>query len=279
MRFRVPDIGVLDEVSLLPHGLGRFRVDFSQKPMGMTDTETGGPGMAFPSTVWSRVTKADPGGPRPGDVDLEKLIGRYWKPVYHYLHRSWSKKPEDAKDLTQQFFMEEVLEHGLLDRYQPERGSFRAFLKGALGNFMGHAAERAGARKRGGHLKVLSLEGIEGDVADFLPDPRACSPDRIFDESWKRIVLETAAQSVERQCRQEGKEIVFDVFRRYDLEPETPDVSYRSLGEALKLSADTIKNHLTRARDLYLAAVTEVVRETVRGPEELSRELQDLFGM
>jgi len=244
--------------------------------MGTTDTETGGPGAGFPSTVWSRVSQADPDGRRASAIDLEKLIGRYWKPVYCYIHRSWSKSPEDAKDLTQQFFLEDVLEHGLLDRYEIDRGSFRAFLKGALGNFMGHAAERSAARKRGGHLKVLRLEG---DAADFLPDARALSPDRIFDEAWKRIVLEGAVQRVRERCRQEGKEIVFEVFRRYDLEPDTPDVSYKSLGESLRLSPDTVKNHLTRARDLYLAEVSEGVRDTVRSPEELSRELRDLFGM
>lgn len=245
----------------------------------MTDTETGGPGRGFPSTVWFRVTQADPEGRRAGAPDLEQLIGRYWSPVYSYIRRAWSKKPEDAKDLTQQFFMEDVLERGLLDRYEPGRGSFRAFLKGALGNFMGHAAERASARKRGGHLKVLSLEGPGGDAADHLPDDRTLTPDRIFDEAWKRVVLESAVQKVRERCRQEGKEIVFEVFRSYDLEPETPDVSYKSLGDSLRLSPDTVKNHLTRARDLYLAAVSDAVRETVRSPEELSRELRELFGI
>lgn len=247
--------------------------------MGMTDTETGGPGMPFPSTVWSRITQADPEGRRAGAVDLEKLIGRYWKPVYTFIHRSWAKKSEDAKDLTQQFFLEDVLERGLLDRYEPDRGSFRAFLKGALGNFMGHAAERTSAQKRGGHLKVLSLEGLAEETADLLPDAKALSPDRLFDETWKRVVLETATQRVQERCRQDGKEIVYEVFKRYDLEPETPEVSYKTLGESLQLSPDTVKNHLTRARDLYLAAVSDVVRETVRNPEELSRELRELFGM
>src|SRR6185436_1324802 len=170
--------------------------------MGMPDTETEGPGTGFPSTLWSRVTQADPESRRECALELETLIRRYWKPVYHHIRRSWSKSPEDAKDLTQQFFLEEVLEHGLLDGYEPDRGSFRAFLKGALANFRGHVSERSSAQKRGGHLKVLSLEGDGGDAAEFLPDAKALSPDRIFDEAWKRVVLECAAQRVQERCLQ-----------------------------------------------------------------------------
>lgn len=247
--------------------------------MAASNTEMGGPDTGFPSTIWSRVTQADPEGRQAGASDLEKLIGRYWKPVYCYIRHGWSKSSEDAKDLTQQFFLEDVLERGLLERYDPGKGSFRGFLKGALGNFMGHAVERSAARKRGGLLKILSLDGGPEEAAAYLPDDKALAPDRVFDDVWKRIVLETAAERTRQRCRKEGKEVVFEVFRRYDLEPDAPDVSYKTLGQSLGLSPDTVKNHLTRARDCYLEAVSELVRETVRSPEDLSRELRELFGL
>ena len=247
--------------------------------MTISDTETGGPGSAFPSTVWSRLTRADAGNDVTSTFDLDLLIRLYWKPVYFHLRHAWRRPSDEAKDLTQEFFLDNVLEGNLLKNFRPELGSFRAFLKGALGNFMTHAAERATAKKRGGHLKLVSLDAEDADRAAFLPDAGTLPPDQIFDAAWKRIVLDRAIRLLQERLRAEGKEVAFEVFRLYDLEAPGSDVSYKTIGAALNLSPDTVKNYLTRARDLYATAVSDVVRDTVSGPEALSAELRELFGI
>ncbi|MBV8881444.1 MAG: sigma-70 family RNA polymerase sigma factor [Planctomycetaceae bacterium] len=247
--------------------------------MAISDTETGGPGCAFPSTVWSRLTHAESGRETRARFDLGALIDIYWKPVYFHLSRSWRVSPEEAKDLVQEFFLENVLEGNLLKNFRPELGSFRAFLKGALGNFMSHEAGRRAAKKRGGHLKLISLNEGEAETAQFLPDAAALPPDQIFDAAWKKVVLDRAHSLVRDRLRQEGKDVVYEVFRLYDLESPGPEVSYKSVGMTLGLSADAVKNYLTRARELFMSAVTDVLRETVSDPASLSTELRELFGI
>jgi RNA polymerase sigma-70 factor (ECF subfamily) len=60
-------------------------------------------GAQFTTTHWSVVTAAGMSdSPEVADA-LEKLCRAYWYPLYAYVRRQ-SHSPEDAEDLTQQFF-------------------------------------------------------------------------------------------------------------------------------------------------------------------------------
>ena len=75
-------------------------------------TDMGGPGEAFLTTHWSLI--GDVANDRDKDRALiALLIQRYWKPVYCYL-RHKGRQNEEAKDLTQDFFHEIVLNRRLL---------------------------------------------------------------------------------------------------------------------------------------------------------------------
>jgi len=246
--------------------------------MGQTDTVLGGAGRAFPTTAWGVLHDARGGAAPARRESLERLVAAYWKPVYCAIRQGWGKGNEDAKDLTQEFFASEVLEGPLLGRFDPARGSFRAFLKGALSNFMGHAARDAARKKRGGDARVLPLRMDDADLSQLLPDTQALPPDAIFDRAWARVVFGQALRLAEQRLRDEGKPAVFEVFRRYDLEGDGAGASYADVGRALGLDADTVKNHLTRARHEFRQAAADVVYDTVDSPEELAAELKRLFG-
>jgi RNA polymerase sigma factor (sigma-70 family) len=243
--------------------------------MGQPDTVLGGAGRAFPTTAWGVLHDARGGATAVRRESLERLVAGYWKPVYCAIRQGWGKGNEDAKDLTQEFFASEVLEGPLLGRFDPARGSFRAFLKGALANFMGHAARDASRRKRGGDVRVLPLQIDDADVSQLLPDDQALPPDAIFDRAWARVVFGQALRLAEKRLRDEGKAAIVEVFRRYDLEGN--GASYADVGRALGLDADTVKNHLTRARHEFRQAAADVVYDTVDSPEELAAELKRLF--
>lgn len=215
------------------------------------DTEIGGVGRAFPRTSWSLVRKdRDPEA-------LQRLVAEYWKPVYCHIRRDWGKSNEEAKDLTQEFFASAVLDGTVLKNFSPERGSFRAYLKGALNNFLKDSAKVA--QKRGGRAKILPLDSI--DV-----------PDQDFDTAWRHIVLAKAAAQIKGVLKSD----VYEVFERYDLNPERP--SYEALAQVLGVSVDTIKNHLTRARAEFRKAVTAIVSDYVDNQHDLSIELFELYG-
>lgn len=235
------------------------------------DTEIGGRGRAFPSTSWANLKRLRTGGAEEREQALRRLVDQYWKPVYCFLRQAWRKSNEDAKDLTQEFFATIVLEGTLLDHADPDRGSFRAYLKRAVANFVRDDAKAAGRQKRGGEARILSLSA---DVV--VPDPGTLPPEQAFDAAWRNLVLQRAVEELERRLRADGKGEYFEVFRRHDLDAQS--TSYRALGEQLGLGPDTVKYFLTRAREEFRDAVIDVVSDYVDNDADLQIELNDLFG-
>jgi len=107
----------------------------------------GGPAAAFPSTRWTAILSARDSEDPAYRQNLEYLINHYWKPVYRYARVGWSKSNEDAKDLTQEFFLSLLARESLKD-VGPEKGRFRSFLKAALKNFLMQDKRDAGRQKR-----------------------------------------------------------------------------------------------------------------------------------
>lgn len=246
--------------------------------MGDLETRMGGPAGGFPSTRQSVLAAL--GDLRPGgrDRDLERLISLYWKPVYCLIRSLGTRRNEDAKDLTQEFFTRVVLEGTLAERYTPDKGSFRAYLKASVRNFLHNEHRDATRMKRGGEASSSSLQIGDVDLLEFVPDAQALPPEELFDEAWRSVVLGKALHLLEERLAAEGRPAVFEVFRRYELESDGAEPSYESVGRALQLSADTVKNHLTRAREEFRRAVRAVVCATVADPAALSSELRELFG-
>ncbi len=245
--------------------------------MNPIETRMGGPGGGFPATSWSVVARLRDRGSEERRRLLERLIASYWKPVYGLIRRSWARTNEDAKDLTQEFFAVEVLDGTLLEHFDPDRGNFRSFLKGALSNFMKRSARDEGRLKRGGGTRAFSLEMDDRDLADAIPDGRSLTAEQVFDRAWKRTVLARAVGLLEERLRARGQEKSFEAFRRYELEPEGKDVSYQAVARELGMSPDGVKNALTRAREEFVGAVTDIVAEYVGEGGDLSAELDRLF--
>jgi RNA polymerase sigma factor (sigma-70 family) len=211
------------------------------------------------------------------DEAQNRLLALYWKPVYCMIRRLWGKGNEEAKDLAQEFFTRIVLEGSLVQKYDRQRGSFRVFVKAAVGNFMRDVAKSARRQKRGGDAKMLSFQIEDEDLAAIEPEDSGLSPEEAFDEAWRGLVIDRAFELMKRRLAKEGKEVYFEVFSRYDLETAGPEISYKIIGDELGLDAHSVKNYLTRARDEYKRAVTDVISEYVEGEEEIGRELRDLL--
>jgi RNA polymerase sigma-70 factor (ECF subfamily) len=246
--------------------------------MKSSETEIGGQDRQFPTTAWGNVTRLSDLDPGERDRVLRSLIDRYWKPVYCRIRYSWAKDNEDAKDLTQDFFLHVLLEGALLEKFSSERGSFRAFLKAALTNFMCNVGRNQGRQKRGGDVQVLRMGELDPELTQLVSDTRTSDPDEIFNLAWKSVVWARVLDLMAERLRAEGKAVLFEVFRHYVLEPPDDSVSYQSVGNLLGLSTDTVKNHLTRARREFLRAATDVLGEYVESPEDLAVEMKELFG-
>jgi hypothetical protein len=86
------------------------------------DTSIGGSHDHFPSPQASLLEAAAAG--LPGEA-LDRVIARYWKPVYRFVRLKFHKDNEDAKDLTQGFFAA-ALERDFIARFDPAKACFSA---------------------------------------------------------------------------------------------------------------------------------------------------------
>jgi len=235
-------------------------------------------GRDFPATSWSLVRrlKEDQGTER--QQHLARLIELYWEPVYWVIRHHWQRTDQDARDLTQEFFESAVLQGTLLENFAPNRGTFRGYVCGAISNFIIDQDRASQAQKRGGGIRLLSLEGAGLELANEPHLAERSTPEQVFDAAWTRIVFARATKLLAQRLEGEGKAVCLDVFRRYDLAEGTAP-SYKTVGEALGLSVDQVKHALAQARDAFREVVTGIVSSYVDGPDELRLELRRLLGV
>src|SRR5881628_2813198 len=112
----------------------------------------------FATTHWSVVLSATDSSAPGAQEALEKLCCSYWYPLYAFVRRQ-GYSPEEAQDLTQEFFAR-LLEKDYLSHLTHREGRFRSFLLKFLQNFLANERNRARARKRGGGWVPLSLDGM-----------------------------------------------------------------------------------------------------------------------
>ena len=245
--------------------------------MGITDTGIGGE-RDFPSTAWSAIRHAqDPASPE-YERHLRRLVELYWRPVYFVIRYSWARTHEDAEDLTQEFFASVIFDRALVRTFAPERGSFRGLLRTAITNFMRNTVRDAKRQKRGGDTPVLSLDAAEVDAAEVSEQAASLTPEELFDMAWNQAVMAQAIERLRERLTADGKEICYQVFKRYDLESEREQLSYAQIGDELGLTPAKVKHALLQARALLREIVTEIVRDYVDGPQDLAAELRAFFG-
>src|SRR5262245_60436820 len=88
----------------------------------------------FQTTHWTVVLNAGKADSAGSDAALTKLCQAYWNPIYSYMRRR-GRTPEDAKDLTQEFFLR-LMEKEYLKDLDRETGRFRSFLLVVLKRFL-----------------------------------------------------------------------------------------------------------------------------------------------
>ncbi len=238
------------------------------------DTQLGGEAREFPVTSWSLIAGMQDSSTGTRRQALESLCSRYWKPVYHYVRRAWSKSPEDAKDLAQAFFLQ-LVDGDALARYRPERGGFRTYLKVLLRGFAADQHDVMKALKRGGGAKVLALDGPDKPLRDLVPDDQAATPEQLFDRSWKKEVLERSIERTRQWFASAGREKQFQAFEAYDLgEGRT----YGEVAAQLGMTESDVRNYLFAVRERLRGEIRAELSQTVSAPGELEEEWRELFG-
>jgi RNA polymerase sigma factor (sigma-70 family) len=244
------------------------------------DTDAGGPVVVFPATHCSLVRASSSPDAAVRRQAQETLVSAYWKPVYKYIRVRWGAANEDAKDLTQAFFVL-ALERGFFDEFDPGKARFRTFVRLCVDGFVGKERRAAGRLKRGGHVATLPLDfaGADDELCRQAP-ASAVDPDDLFRREWVRNLFTLAVEDLRQHCAAAAKDAHFALFERYDLaSPDTQKgLTYARLGQEFGLSASQVTNYLTFARNQFRRLILQRLRDATGSDEEFQEEARNLFG-
>src|ERR1051325_8519637 len=216
--------------------------------MKFDETNMGGEQRSFAETAHDMVAGLrNPNGPEHKKA-FEDFCRRYWKPAYAYVRAAWAKGNEEAKDLTQAFFLW-LAEGDALRRFEPERGSLRKYLRVLLRSFVGHHETALGRLKRAGGAAPVSLDAGPSELEELVPDPRSPDPEASYERVWRRTVLQHAIQHLRQRFVDEGRTATFLLFSDYDLSPEGVRPTYRDLGARYHLDESEVKKRLADMRE------------------------------
>jgi len=232
--------------------------------MGSPDTQIGAGQSQFPPTAWTLLAQLrDPQNPA-FRVHLESLTSLYWRPIYKYIRIAWKRSNEDAKDLTQTFFVQ-LMEGTLFERANPERGNFRKLLLAALRNFLINVERGARAAKRGGGRPLIPLT----NEVDIARAPESSDPNAEFDSEWAREILERSIGHLRQKVRPQ----VFQAFDLFHLK----GMPVKDIARTLGATETQVAHHLQDARNSLRILVMEEIRQYVVDEQELIVELESLF--
>lgn len=235
----------------------------------MTQAETG---TGFKTTQWSMVLAA------PDDTyALEQLLKVYWGPIYAYIRRTGTPR-DSAVDLTQDFIARVMLERGLIQRADPERGRFRSFLKAAIRNFLTDQHRRQTTRDR---APLLPIAG--GNVLEVLEPATDDDPSAAFDRQWAATLLSTTLDRVETECAASKQEAHWAAFKAAVIDPAlgaSPPPALDAVAHGLGLgSAEQVSSMIQTVRRKFRRTLHELVEQTLADPGEAGEELGLLRGM
>jgi RNA polymerase sigma-70 factor (ECF subfamily) len=244
--------------------------------MPARDTQT--PGAAepqwFATTHWSVVLAAGQTGSEAQAAALEKLCQAYWYPLYAYIRRR-GHGPEDAQDLTQEFFLR-LIEKNWLHGVAREGAKFRSFLLTMVKGFLANAHDRAQAAKRGGGRTIVPLDPQDAEDR-FTHEPSTTeTPENIFERRWALAVLDEALHRLRLAAGAADKARHFEQLQPF-LSREPEEGEYATLAAGLGLSAGAVGVAVHRLRQRYRETLRATVADTLADPGQVDEELRHVL--
>jgi RNA polymerase sigma-70 factor (ECF subfamily) len=216
---------------------------------------------------------AQPDSPT-SSVALDQLCQTYWPPLYTYI-RQRGHDPEQAKDLTQEFFRQ-LLERNAFAVANREKGKFRSFLLASANHFLANEWARNNAQKRGGGKVIVSLDDSAEAELDGVGSGEA--PETAFDRRWAITVLGRGLHQLEAEFKSSGKEAHFQNLNRFLTEPAT-DEDYKTVAAQLRVSPGAISVAVYRMRQRFRDLVRAEIAETVSTEAEVDEEMRYLLSV
>lgn len=228
----------------------------------------------FATTHWTVVLTARGSDTILARAALEQLCQTYWYPLYAYVRRR-GHSPEDAQDLTQEFFAR-LLEYNWMERADPQRGRFRSFLLGVMNHFLADAWDKTRAQKRGGGIKPIPLEVTNAETRYQSEPPANLTAEKIYEKRWALTLLENVLVRLRQEYEAHGKGTLFAKLEGC-LAKARAAVPYDELAAELHMSEGTLRMAVHRLRGRYRELPRSEIADTVLKEEEVEEELRYLF--
>ena len=224
----------------------------------------------FASTEWSLVLSASTNC----EPALDRLCRAYWRPVYVFVRASGIDRHE-AEDVTQDFFAD-MLRRDWLKLADPERGSFRAFLRTNVRFFLSNRRRVDRAQKRGGGQATLPLDTEECERALAIHVTKGTDPAELFEQNWADCVLQAAIARLATEQLKADQPQRFEKFRPYLTHAPAPGDYTRLAGE-LQMPETSVALCVHRLTRRFGDLIRAEVAATLIDRRDLESELRYLL--
>ena len=243
-------------------------------------TSMGGSKDAFQATHWPEIRKAKTLDQVRQKIAVGNLIRKYWKPVYCYLRQKGFDN-ELAKDLTQGFFHEIVLERKLIQQADESKGRFRTFLLTALDRYTTSMHRKETAKKRAPSDAMIQLDAM--DVPDF-PEARSdVRPEHVFDYAWAANIVDEVLAKVKDEYCKTSREAHWNVFSAKVLSPIFDTADSPSLTTiCAKHGVDNetkASNMIVTVKRRFRSVLKSHLRQFVQSDSEVEEEFNHLVNI
>jgi RNA polymerase sigma-70 factor (ECF subfamily) len=208
------------------------------------------------------------------EAALESLCRAYWYPLYVYVRHA-GHPPEDAQDLTQEFFARFLAKSSVIHA-DPERGRFRTFLLTSLKHFLINERTKASRLKRGGGHQLLSLDLTQAESRYGAEPADTASPDRLYEKRWALTLLDRSVGELGRDYAASGRGRLFEVLKDY-IWGQKEASGYAAIALELSMTETAVKVNVHRLRQRFRELLRAEVAQTVAAPAEIDEELRHLI--
>ncbi|MBN9690999.1 MAG: sigma-70 family RNA polymerase sigma factor [Verrucomicrobia bacterium] len=232
----------------------------------------------FVTTHWSVVLAASDRESPDSTAALEALCRTYWFPIYGLVRR-WGHGPEDAEDLTQEFFAR-LLGQDQLRAADREQGRFRTFLRVVLQRFLANQRERSRAEKRGGGFRRVPLDTsvAEARWEGAAELGKGLGAEAVFERQWAFSLLEEALNRLRTDHLASGREAEFQRLKPY-LASERGEIPYAAIASDLGIREGAARVAVHRLRKRFRELFRAAVADTVADPSEVDAEVRHVASL
>jgi RNA polymerase sigma-70 factor (ECF subfamily) len=203
---------------------------------------------------------------------LEAICRAYWYPLYAYVRRC-GQTPQDAQDLTQEFFCR-LLQNNWLNAADREKGKLRTFLIVALKRFMAKEWRKASAQRRGGGQAPVQFDTAFAE-SRYAADPQTPAPEAAFDRQWALTLLELTVNRLRDEFTSTGTARNFDALKSC-LTAERGAIDYATLAGKLDLNEVAARVAVHRLRKRFREIYREEIAQTLADGADLDEEMSHL---